>query len=214
MFDAKLPWHAPQWSVLAHALQINQFPHALLLHGPVGVGKEHFLAQLASALVCSAPVINEQRIQGCGTCSACQQFSDTGEHADILQLRVAEGDREIKIDRARAAIEFAGLRAHYGGRKLILIHEAEKLTRSAANAMLKTLEEPPEATVVILSSAQPARLMSTIRSRCQQLRFSLPTQTQAKQWLREQGIENPEEALVEAAGSPLTALQYLSLIHI
>lgn len=203
--NSLLPWHEKQWSVLKHALTANQFPPGLLLHGPEGVGKKAFLEKLAAVLVCSHVDLCNEQIKPCGQCRSCQQFSEDGEHADIMQLGVAEGEREIKIDRARAAIEFANLAAHYGGRKLLIIHQAEKLNRNAANALLKTLEEPPESTTVILSSARPARLMPTIRSRCQQLRFTLPAQDVALRWLVEQGINNPEDVLREANGSPLSA---------
>lgn len=203
-----LPWHQDQWSSIAKAFTSQHIPHALLLHGPGGVGKTDFAQLLARTLVCGQPRIEANTVSACRQCRPCQQYaSDDDAHADILQLQPLEGDWDIKIDQARAAIDFANQTAHYGGRKVILIHCVDVLNRSAANAMLKTLEEPPNGTILILVSESPGRLLPTVRSRCQQIRFSLPPRHLAEGWLQQKSSGNVSHLLSEANGAPLRALQ-------
>ena len=202
-----LPWHSAQWKNLTRAYKNQQLPHALLLHGAKGIGKRRFMQRLAQALVCTSPSTEHDHLSPCGQCQSCKQHADGGSHADILRIRMEEGDREIKIEKARAVISFSTLSSHYGGRKLVLIETAERLNKSAANALLKTLEEPPPSTMIILSAEQPSKLIATIRSRCQQIRFGLPDTKTAVAWLIEQGIESAELQLSEAGGAPLKAVE-------
>lgn len=203
-----LPWHQQQWAVIGKALQGQRLPHALLLHGPRGLGKSDFMQRLAGVLVCANPGLDPEsgRPDACGTCRPCTQYSEEGAHADIFLLQPEEEGKQIKVDSARDAIKFSGLASHYGGRKLLLIEPAEALNLSAANALLKTLEEPSAATTLVLLSHQPSRLLPTIRSRCLQIRFTKPARQQTLAWLREQGIEDAENLTLESQGYPYTAL--------
>lgn len=202
-----LPWHTQQWRLISKAVQDQRLPHALLLHGPAGLGKAQFKNQLARLLICSRPV-EADAVEGllpCGQCKPCKQFSTEGIHADIFRLEPEEEGKAIKIAHTREAIEFCSLAAHYGGRKLVLIEPAEALNLNAANALLKTLEEPSSNTVLILISHQASKLLATIRSRCLQIRFNKPSKNSALEWLQAKGINDGAALLSEAQGYPVHA---------
>jgi DNA polymerase-3 subunit delta' len=197
-----LPWQrAAALSVLA---QRSSWPHALLLHGPRGIGKHALALNLAQALLCEAPQTDGL---ACGTCPGCR-YAAAGQHPDLMRLELVvidpdEGTLEtvetIGIDRVRALTDFAQLTSHRQRAKVAVIAPAERMNAAAANALLKTLEEPPPATYVILVSDQPGRLAPTILSRCRKLAAPLPTPAEARDWLAEQGVALPDLALAQAA---------------
>ncbi len=214
------PWNLPIWRALP---PFERLPPALLLAGPDGVGKAAFADALAQALLCQAPTADAQ---ACGQCHACRLY-DGGNHPDARLLEpLAAGEegeggaaeegaakakasapaRWIKVDAVRALNDFLGFSAHLGGRRTIVIRPADRLHPSAANALLKTLEEPPAATHFILVTGRPARLPATVRSRCVRILFSLPPVPAAVDWLTEQGSSNPGVALPQAGFAPLAAL--------
>jgi len=198
-----------------------QLAHALLIRGPRGIGKHAFGLALAQGLLCEHPVPGGS---ACGNCNACNWFA-TGAHPDFRTLApliegepAAEGEevatktRETKatpwitIEQVRDLADFIYVSSHRGGRKVILVSPAEALNTAAANALLKSLEEPPAHTHFILVSHRPHRLMRTIISRCRQLSLRPPVRSDALAWLAEQGIRDPEVALAQASGAPLLAL--------
>lgn len=199
-----LPWLAEPWSQLQSRRRQNALPHALLLTGPRGVGKAHFAEHLAQSLVCS-----EVALEGrpCGHCQACHLAAKV-HHPDIHWLRPAEPGKAIKIAAVRDLIERATLTTQTAGSRVFLIDPADAMTRGAANALLKTLEEPSSSCVLVLLSNTPHLLPATIRSRCQQLVFHPVPSSQASVWLQEQGVKDPElyAALACASGAPLRAL--------
>jgi len=159
----------------------------------------------------------------CEACPSCHWFSQ-GNHPDFREIvpeataedegDAAEADTGkaekakslvIKVDQIRAVADFVALSTHRAGFKLLVIRPAETLQPAAANALLKTLEEPPARTVIVLVSDRPARLLATIRSRCRSLALPLPARDTALAWLRQEGVENPEVALASAGGAPLQA---------
>lgn len=198
------PWQQPQWQHLQQGREQGRLPHALLLTGPEGLGKRHFALQLAHGLLCQQP---DPQGEACGQCPRCQLIT-AGNHPDFFALSPAEGSSVIKIDQIRALIESFSFKSQMGGYKVALIEPAERMNPSAANALLKTLEEPGEATLLILISSTQGRLPATIRSRCQKLAFSSPERALAVEWLRQQGHPQAEVALDLAMGAPLTALAY------
>lgn len=202
-----LPWHEALWARIARILAADKLPHALLLHGPAGVGKLSFANRLAGILICREPVAGLDSIKPCGLCTPCKQQSAVGARADVMRLELGEGERQIKIEQARDAIRFANQTAHYGGRKVLVVHPADSMNHNTANAMLKTLEEPPPGTVLILVTTQPARLLPTIRSRCQHLRFTYPAHDSSIKWLLHKGINQPANILAEANNAPIHALR-------
>jgi len=208
-----LPWHRSDLErILAEGAAL---PHALLIRGPAGIGKLAFAQALAKALVC------EQREPGgmaCGQCSACE-WTEQRSHPDVRAVEpemLAEpveddagekkkGSAQIGVEQVRALAEFVNLSSHRGRAKVIVVHPAEALNPNAANALLKSLEEPPPATYFLLVSHRWHQLLPTIKSRCRQVLLALPDRDSARAWLEEQGISNPEVALAQAGGAPLSA---------
>lgn len=195
-----LPWHASQWAHLQAARQQGRLAHALLLGGPAGTGRGLFGRMLAASLVCEARCPDGT---ACGQCASCLQFA-AGSHPDIFHVEPAEAGKAIGVDRVRALIDSLHLTASRQN-KVGLIDPADALTTSAANSLLKTLEEPPSGAYLILLSARSGRLPATIRSRCQRVPFGMPDAGQALAWLGQQDINEPDNWLARAGGAPLQA---------
>lgn len=216
------PWHLPAWQQLL--ARREALPHALLLSGRQGIGKLDFARALAQSLACETPAPDGA---ACGACRSCRWFT-TAAHPDYREvcpeaMRTAGGDGEegavadsepakrkpsqdIRIDDVRALQEFIFLTAHQGRGKTILLHPAETLNVSAANALLKNLEEPPAGTRFLLVAHRPGELPATIRSRCQQVVLPTPSLEAGERWLRAQGVAEPALSLAQAGNAPLLAL--------
>ena len=203
-----LPW---QTDAAGEAIAARStWPHALLLDGPRGLGKRILALNLARALLCESP-----GVQGfsCGRCASCR-YVVAGQHPDLQLIEpfVVDEDGEVKaqdpipVDRIRALIEWVQLTSHRGHAKVAVIAPAESMNLAAANALLKTLEEPPPATYLILVSHQAGRVPATLRSRCRRMPAPRPTTEVAESWLTQQGVTNPRFALAQAGGAPLLAL--------
>ena len=220
-----LPW-LDRW--LAHALQ-TQRGHAVLVHGPQGIGQWQLSITLAQAWLCDSA---RGARPPCGTCASCR-LVQAQSHPDLLVLvpealqaglgwRSGEGDgeptegsskkqpsKEIKVEAVRGAVAFAQTTPARGGGKVVVMHPAERMNGIAANALLKTLEEPAGASRFVLSCAAPESLLPTIRSRCQALALRLPDATPAVQWLAGQGVARPDVLLAAAGGQPLDAIEWV-----
>lgn len=208
------PWQTEIWQQLIPARQ--NLPHALLLQGRKGVGKLDFARALAQGLLCEAP---QPSGTGCGQCLACNWFAQ-GNHPDFRSIEpealadnVDEGEskgkkasRQILIEQIRELAGLVNLSTHRNGMRVVLIHPAEAMNASAANALLKTLEEPPPHTLIILISHHAQSLLPTVRSRCRKLDFAVPPLEQSMNWLREQGVADPMPLLAQAGHAPLAAL--------
>lgn len=195
-----LPWQAPLWQQLAGR---KQHAHAYLFHGPQGIGKRILAERLMALLLCQRP-----DTQACGQCKACQLLA-AGTHPDHYLLEPEEADKPIKVDQVRELVDFVVKTAQLGGRKVVLLEPAEAMNLNAANALLKSLEEPSGDTVLLLVSHQPSRLLPTIRSRCVQQACPQPDQKQSLAWLRQALPELDSDTITAllglAAGSPLAA---------
>jgi len=204
------PWHDTQWEQLQQCHQQQRFPHGLILHGPAGVGVNVFSRRLAQYLLCQNAHASDSAARACGQCAACKLFQ-AGTHPDLCELEVLEDKKNISIDQVRQMAQWQSIKSHLGGAQVVLIREAHKLSTSAANALLKTLEEPSGATVLILLTRNPGWLLPTVRSRCRTVKFSLPQRRQALDYLvnSTDKTEALELALDIAGGAPLTALAYL-----
>ncbi|MCB1853705.1 MAG: DNA polymerase III subunit delta' [Halieaceae bacterium] len=199
---APLPWQMPAWEHLLQQLEQGRLPHALLLCGATHIGKARFALALARLLLCEAPHDG----LNCGRCHACQ-LSGSGNHGDLRWLAPEDKSRVIKVDAIRALVEFSNRTAGFGLRKVAVLCPAESMNASAANALLKSLEEPSAETYLVLVSHRPHGLPATIRSRCQAVRMAPPDSGQALAWLR-QRVADPrrsEQLLQLAAGRPLLA---------
>lgn len=188
-------------------------PHALLLQGPIGIGKRAFAAHLAHWLLCEAPT----KEGACGVCKACSWYMQ-GTHPDFQLIEPGvESEQEdesgkkagkhITINEIRQLTALLALVSHQGGWRAVIIQPAETLNAAAANALLKTLEEPPANVLIMLVSHQPGRLPATIRSRCRKLAMKRPTRDQAEAWLAMQGLSDQKIYLDEVGGAPLLALE-------
>lgn len=152
--------HAGQIDLLRRALASDRLGHAYLFHGPEGVGKKLVALSIARALFCPDG--------GCGVCPVCRKV----DHHNHPDLHLVEPDgANIKIDQIRDLQRELSLRPLEAERKIALFDHADTLNLAAANSFLKTLEEPPGNALIILLSAHPEKLLSTIRSRCQPLPF-------------------------------------------
>ena len=186
-----------------------RWPHALLITGSRGIGKRMLADALARALLCETPGSNGTP---CGECPGCR-YAAAGQHPDLRVIEpidvtddVAKPVEWIVVDRIRALTRWAQLTSHRGGAKVGIIDPAERMNPAAANALLKTLEEPAADTYLLLVSHQPGRLPATIRSRCQVIAAPPPTAAQGAEWLAAQGVRDAERLLAQANGAPLAAL--------
>ena len=164
--------HQPLLALLARATERGSLPPSLIFSGPEGIGKRLAAVALAQSLNCERPIAwpaDDPGVSGCGTCSSCRRIA-RGVHADVLL--VEPGDTgAIKVDQVREAIERAAYRPFEGRKRVVIVDEADALVPEAQNALLKTLEEPPAASVFVLVTSRPDLLLPTVRSRCQRLRF-------------------------------------------
>lgn len=220
-----LPWQSPSWDQLQ--AMTDKMPHAILFHGPLGIGKADFVTAFARSLLCEARTSDGH---ACGACVSCGWF-DHYNHPDFRRVRpealedddapdeAADDDsgtkssakkapsRDIKIDQIRALSAFMNVSTHRAGKRVVVLYPAENLTTEAANALLKTLEEPPPDTVFLLVTHRVDDLLPTILSRCRLFALSLPSNNAALAWLQQQGVADADVWLAEQGGAPLAAFQ-------
>jgi DNA polymerase-3 subunit delta' len=208
-----LPWQKQTWQRLLTQESNNTLPHALLLSGQEGLGKLHFAQNLARLLLCEGRHLTQEPDAACGACKQCRLF-EAETHPDLKLIQPEEGSASIKVDQIRNLVEFSAQSSQLCGRKIMILTPAESLNINAANALLKTLEEPGKGSVIMLVSHQPGSLLPTIRSRCQVVDFTAPAGTQSLDWLiSELNSEIPPEdithALELAHQAPLKTLDFL-----
>lgn len=226
------PWQTSAWQQLQQLRA--RLPHAILFHGTAGTGKADFIERFAQSLLCE-----NVRPDGhaCDTCGSCGWFSQQN-HPDFRRVRPealedeppegeegTEGEgkkakstkapsKEIKIEQIRALSDFMNISTHRQGLRVVVLYPAEALNLHAANALLKTLEEPPPGTVFLLSTNSLERLLPTILSRCRKFALPMPDQAEALAWLTGQmtdgqmkhGQADADIWLSEQGGAPLAAL--------
>jgi len=195
---------------LAQAIERGTLPPSLIFSGPEGVGKRTAAIALAQALNCERPVPwpdsapdesgapGASGTDGCGECGACRRIA-RGVHADLLMI--APGDSgSIKVDQIREAIDRSSYRPFEGRRRVVIVDEADALMGEAQNALLKTLEEPPPASIFVLATPRSDLLLPTVRSRCQRLRFgALSASEIAALLVRDHGMSERDAHAAAAA---------------
>ncbi|MFZ6813328.1 DNA polymerase III subunit delta' [Undibacterium sp. Rencai35W] len=219
-------WQTDAWQQLN--LLRQRMPHAVLLYGPEGIGKTVFAEHLAQSLLCESPTPDGH---ACGKCASCGWFGQYS-HPDYRRVRpelldeedhiASEADapepekkakaskapsKEIVINQIRALSDFMNISTHRQGRRVIVLYPAEALNIPAANALLKSLEEPNPNTVFILVSNSLDKLLPTILSRCHKFAMGMPDTAQALAWLKTQQLADAETWLAQQGGAPLSALQ-------
>ncbi len=206
-------WQTEAWESLSRMRA--RLPHAVLIRAREGTGALEFATEFAQALLCETA----RPDQACGTCAACNWFRQ-GNHPDFRliqpesmapesteeETKKEKRSEQIRIDQIRALQDFLAVGTHRGGLRVILVYPAETMNAHTQNALLKSLEEPPPETVFLVVSTQPERLLPTVRSRCLNFPLSLPDPERAAQWLKTQGIADPEATLASVGGAPLAAL--------
>jgi DNA polymerase-3 subunit delta' len=217
-----LPWIAAPAAEIA----ARQRGHALLLQGTAGAGVFELALRLARTWLC------EGEAPPCGHCAGCHLFA-TNSHPDFRALmpeltqvelgwtagaadaaEPADGEggkakrkpsREIKVEAVREAISWTQTSSSRGGAKVLLMFPADAMNLVAANALLKTLEEPPGGVRLLLVCEDAERLLPTLRSRCQRAAFGGPTPSEALAWLEHEGVADAPVLLAAAGGQPLSA---------
>lgn len=201
------PWLRPDFEKLVASYQEGRGHHALLIQALPGMGDDALIYALSRFLLCQQP----DGHKSCGHCRGCQ-LMQAGTHPDYYSLFPEKGKNVLGIDAVREVGEKLYERARLGGAKVVWIPDAGLLTDAAANALLKTLEEPPEQTWFFLATREPARLLATLRSRCRLHHLAPPAENYAITWLaREVTVSQTSllTALRLSAGSPGAALALL-----
>jgi len=200
------PWQLGYWNTLQQRRAMQSLPHALLLEGPEGLGKSEFAVAFAASMLCHHP---DTQGRACGGCEACHLFK-AHTHPDFKLIEPAEKGKAIAVDQIREVVHYLSLSSHHGGVKIVAIQQAEAMNVNAANSLLKSLEEPPGNTLMMLVTGRPASLLPTIRSRCQSVLFGVPEAHLARDWLAIHlpGEEDAGLLLALANGAPIKALGF------
>lgn len=202
LINEQLPWHSTCREQLYAYIDNERIPHALILSGREGVGKLLLAEQLSRLLLCDNPAGH----QACGLCHACKLIK-AGTHPDFIAINPEEEGKAISVDRVRSLEQTLTLKPHYAKYRVVLIYPAHKLNRNAANALLKTLEEPGDNNIFLLVTEQLESLPATIRSRCQKIQVPTPEENESTIWLKERLPSKDVARLIKiSAGSPLNAL--------
>ncbi|UCA09838.1 DNA polymerase III subunit delta' [Aeromonas enteropelogenes] len=196
------PWLIPDWQALSQTAASGRLGHAWLLLGDPGLGKEQLAERLARLHLCQQP----DRGEPCSHCHSCQLF-DKGNHPDLGQLS-REG-KTIGVEAIRDICNRLQGSAQLGRGKVVIIPDAERMTESAANALLKTLEEPAGDSLLLLIASQVSRLLPTILSRCHKHVCQLPAEGETVRWLAEQGHQATLAQVRICQGAPLRVLDYI-----
>lgn len=194
-------WLAPALDALRTAHRAGRSGHALLIHADPGCGGEVLANWAAQLHLC------RRDRPPCGECADCR-YCATGQHPDVFAVAPTGDSRQIRVEDVRAFSAELALTSHGGGHRVGIVSPADALNVMAANALLKTLEEPPPRTLIVLVSASPSRLPATIRSRCMRLRVSAPGRAASLEWLAGRGKEGDLAAAADVLGdAPLALLE-------
>jgi DNA polymerase-3 subunit delta' len=189
-------------ATLCAAYKAGRLPHGLLIHEAPGTGGDWLAKWVASMVLCQnvaqAP---------CGACPGCRRVA-TAQHPDLVVLQPIEESKQIRIEQIRELSDELALTSHQGSYKVAVITPADTLNRFAANALLKTLEEPPARTLIMLVVTQPSRLPATILSRCQRIRVRAPARKEAVSWLEASRGPGDWNAVLDTLGeAPMLAAE-------
>src|SRR3984957_1617563 len=195
-------WLAAEMATLAAAFKADRLSHGLLIHEAPGAGGD-WLAKWAASLVLCQNVAQAP----CGSCRGCHSVA-TRQHPDLVVLQPIEESKQIRIEQIRELSDELALTSHQGSYKVAVVTPADTLNRFAANALLKTLEEPPARTLIMLVVTQPSRLPATILSRCQRIKVRAPARKEAVSWLEASRGPGDWNAVLDTLGeAPMLAAE-------
>lgn len=186
-----MPWdrvrgHADVKARFLAAHDRGRLGQAYLLAGPEGVGKRLFALELAKSLLCEKP---PAPLESCGRCPGCAQV-EAGTHPDVFRVRTPEGKQELPVDDMREFCAKMSLKPSRGSRKIGIVEDADDFNEESANSFLKTLEEPPPGSMLLLLATSTDRQLPTILSRCQSVRFGPLTPDEMRDVLKANGISD------------------------
>ena len=194
------PWLVKDCAAVLGRAEQGSLPHALLITGIEGIGKQQFAQALAESLLCE-----KKRPEGaCGQCDSCAQLI-ADAHPEYRKLVPEGANASIKVDSVRELVTWLQLTAAQGSYRVALLEQADSLNRNAANSLLKTLEEPGDNAVLILVASRPGSLPATVQSRCQTITLRMHDKAAAIEWLTPQ-ISSPADALAACQGGPYTCI--------
>ncbi|QUJ68369.1 DNA polymerase III subunit delta' [Photobacterium sp. GJ3] len=197
------PWLTTLWQQWQQLLSQERMHHAMLLVSPAGFGREALVRQLAQTVLCQNGVT-----ESCGLCHSCKLFT-AETHPDCHVIRPLEG-KSISIDAIRQCNHWAWETSQLGGKRVVVIEQAESMGEAAANALLKTLEEPPANCQFILTTSELDRLLPTINSRCNKWRLQIPSEQDVKRWVESQLMQSIKWEDVRLNGcAPLAVLNFI-----
>ncbi|MCU5775430.1 DNA polymerase III subunit delta' [Erwiniaceae bacterium BAC15a-03b] len=201
------PWLNQPYRQIVEQHQADRGHHALLIQALPGMGDDALVWALSRWLMCQ----RRDGVKSCGECHGCQ-LMQAGNHPDWYKLEAEKGKSSLGIDAVRGVTEKLYHHAQQGGAKVVWLPDSAQLTEAAANALLKTLEEPPKNTWFFLSSREPQRLLATLRSRCFNWHLAPPDEAQSLRWLQKQTQAAQHDcisALRLSSGAPAAALALL-----
>ena len=195
------PWFEGARGEINAAIETGRLAHGILIHEDPGAGGLELARWIAQRVNCSEP-----KGAPCGECQNCKWVT-AGQHPDVTRLSPEEDSEFIKIEPVRALIADLALTAHGRGYKVAILSPADTLYLNAANALLKTLEEPPSRSLLLLVTSRPARLLPTLRSRCSRLRLVGPSNEEAARYLEAARGAGPwSDALAATGAGPFALL--------
>lgn len=197
-------WLIPHWQRLCWALNQSRPAHGLLLQSRHGLGIDELAHAYARRLLCLAAQ-GEQ--EACGCCAGCA-LTAAGHHPDLILVGIAEEKKGLSIEQIRDLSSRLQQRSHRGGFRIAILSDADTMSPSAANALLKTLEEPGADSVLMLLTHFPERISATLRSRCSRVSVNAPAESEASDWLQKETSKSAAEVLAVlrlSAGAPLLA---------
>ncbi len=199
------PWLRDVTQKITNQFLSKRLHHGLLIEARAGMGKFELTRDLSQVLLCQTP-----NIEACGQCKSCHLFKH-GNHPDYFQISDLDAN-SIGVDQIRALVNKSQHKSQLGGNLVFVVNQSYKMTESAANALLKTLEEPFPHSYIILTTESVSQLLPTLISRCQLYKIKSPTLPELLPWLNEQKIEPTQfDVIFEDMGqAPLTALAHYS----
>ncbi|WP_232313230.1 DNA polymerase III subunit delta' [Enterovibrio coralii] len=178
------PWHNEIWHNWQHLLGQDRLHHAVLLSAPKGSGKLALSAMLAKTILCK-----NGTTEPCGICHSCQLF-EADTHPDFHWLKPEAEGKQLGVDTIRAGNQYAWETSQLGGQRVILVQNADRMGEAAANALLKTLEEPPANCHFILLTESRDSMLPTVVSRCNKWKPRMPEEAVAKRWVESELFES------------------------